>query len=77
MCEVIKKDTARQSPECIECKELGCPTEGMTFMCKEARCGHAIVCAGHVVRHETKHETENSCCGGGCPNCGDEEPCGR
>lgn len=39
--------------ECVECEELGCPTEGMTLVCQE--CGK-VVCAGHVTRHEeTKH----------------------
>ena len=58
--------------ECVECEELGCPTEGMTQMCREASCGHVVVCFGHIARHEAKHKAEcesESCCGGGCANC--------
>lgn len=75
-------ECARTEPaECVECKELGCPTEGMTFMCKDPGC-YEVVCFGHATRHQAKHEAEHeseSCCGEGCVNCGnnDEDLCGR
>jgi hypothetical protein len=37
--------------QCVECKDVGSPTEGITFACWT--CG-AIICAGHGSRHEQR-----------------------
>lgn len=42
--------------ECVECKERGAPTEGMTAMC--SKCGK-IYCFGHIGRH--REEEHNIC----------------
>jgi len=41
-------------PDCVECEELGCPTEGFTAQCKEQGC-YKIYCFGHSELHNKKH----------------------
>lgn len=50
---------------CVECKKLGCPTEGMTGTCSEPTCGKTY-CFGHAGLHHARH---NRCF------CGEKNPC--
>lgn len=75
--------------ECVECKKLGAPTEGMTGIC--IKCA-GIFCFGHLTSHyekcdgpfsrEKKEDILPDCgCEGSCPVCRigevDDHKCNR